>query len=415
MKSLLLSTYEDLGGASLAAKRLFLGLKNIGVDAQMYVQVKTTDDPNVLTSDSRLYKSTTMVRDYADSAPLIFYKNRQNTSWSVGWLPYNITKKISQIKPDIVNIHRINGGFFPISQIKKIKIPIVLTLHDMWTFTGGCCYTGDCEKYKTHCGACPQLNSHCYHDLSYFLFDKKRKYLEPLNFEIITPSKWLADCAYTSGSLQKKNIHVIPNGVDLTVYKPINQQWAREILNLPMGKKFILFGAIGAASLPRKGFHYLQSALKNLPLSIKSNCELLTFGDTVAPKIDSTGISHHNLGKISGEIALSLLYSASDVYISPAIQEAFGLTVLESMACGTPVVAFNTGGARDIIEHKSCGYLADMYEANSLASGIEWCLSNNEKERVISQKCRSRAVAMFDINLIAQEYYRVYSHLTENK
>jgi len=413
MKTLLVSTYEDMGGASLAAKRLLGGLKNIGADAQMYVQVKTTDDPSVLTSDSRLYRSTTIVRDYADSAPLIFYKNRQKTSWSVGWLPYNITKKINQLKPDIVNFHWINGGFFPISQLKKIKIPIVLTLHDMWTFTGGCCYTGDCEKYKTHCGACPQLNSQSYRDLSYFLFERKRKCLEPMNIEIVSPSRWLADCARSSGLLQKKNIHVIPNGVDLSVYKPVNQQWAREILNLPMGKKFILFGAVGATSLPRKGFQYLQSSLKNLPSSIKSNCELLTFGDTVAPKMDSAGITHHNLGKISGEIALSLVYSASDVYISPAIQEAFGLTVLESMACGTPVVAFDTGGARDIIEHKSTGYLAEIYDAESLARGIGWCLSNNENEKLLSQKCRTRAVAMFDINRVAQEYYNIYSRLTK--
>ena len=415
MKTLLLSTYEDLGGASLAAKRLLLGLKNIGADAQMYVQVKTTDDPSVLTSDSRLYQSTTMVRDYADSAPLFFYKKPHQIPWSVGWLPYNITKKINQINPDIINVHRINGGFFPISQLKKIKKPIVLTLHDMWTFTGGCCYNGDCEKYKTHCGECPQLNSTYYRDISYFLFGIKQKNLDDLNIEIVSPSRWLADCAHNSVLLQKKNIHVIPNGVDLTVYKPINQQWAREILNLPLGKKFILFGAIGAASLPRKGFQYLQSALKNLPLSIKSNCELLTFGDTVAPKMDSTGIPHNNLGKISGEIALSLVYSAADVYISPATQEAFGLTVLESMACGTPVVAFDTGGALDIIEHKSCGYLAELYDADSLASGIEWCLSNNENGRVISQKCRTRAIEMFDINRVAQEYYNLYSRIMENK
>ncbi|MCK9630272.1 MAG: glycosyltransferase family 4 protein [Methanoregula sp.] len=415
MKSLLLSTYEDLGGASLAAKRLLSGLKNIGADAQMYVQVKNTDDPSILTSDSKLYQSTTMVRDYADSAPLIFYKKPQKIPWCVGWLPYNISKKINQIKPDIINIHRINGGFFPLSQLKKIKKPVVITLHDMWTFTGGCCYNENCEKYKSHCGACPELNSKFYWDLSYFLFERKRKCLENQNIEIISPSRWLADCAQNSTLLKEKKIHVIPNGVDLTVYKPINQRWAREILNLRQEKKFILFGAIGAASLPRKGFRYLQSALQNLPLSVKSNCELLTFGDTLAPKIDSGGIPHHNLGKIDGEIALSLMYSAADVYISPATQEAFGLTVLESMACGTPVVAFNTGGARDIIEHKSSGYLANMFDATSLASGIEWCLSNNENGREISQKCRSRVEAMFDINLVAQKYYDIYSHLSENK
>jgi len=411
MKALLVSTYEDIGGASLAAKRLLEGLKNTGTKAQMYVQVKTTDDPRVITSNSRLYRSTTMVRDYADSAPLIFYRNRQKTSWSVGWLPYNITKKIRLFNPDIVNFHWINGGFFPISQLRKIKVPMVLTLHDMWTFTGGCHYTSECEKYMTHCGACPQLGSQSYRDLSYFLFGRKQKYLNPLDIEIVSPSRWLADCAGSSAILRYKKIHVIPNGVDLSVYKPIDQQWARGILNLPVRKKFILFGAIGASSLPRKGFRYLQEALKRLPAAVKSECELLTFGDTVAPELDSIGIPHRNLGKISGEIGLSLVYSASDVYISPATQEAFGLTVLESMACGTPVVAFNTGGARDIIGHKSTGYLADLGDADSLATGIVWCLSNNE-ERILSRECRSRAVAMFDIHRVAREYSALYSRIT---
>jgi len=414
MKALLVSTYEDIGGASLAAKRLLDGLKETGADAQMYVQVKTTDDPSVLTSESRIYRSTTMMRDYADSSPLVLYKNRQKTSWSVGWLPFNIAKRINRLNPDIVNLHWINGGFFPLSQVRKVQAPVVMTLHDMWTFTGGCHYTGDCEKYRNHCGACPQLQARHHRDLSNFLFERKKKILDPATIEFVAPSHWLAECARNSRLLREKTIHVIPNGVDLTVYKPIDHPWAKEILNLPTGKKYILFGAVGASSLPRKGFQYLQSALKNLPQSLKSNCELLTFGDTVAPEINAAGIPHRNLGKISGEIALSLVYSASDVYISPAIQEAFGLTVLESMACGTPVVAFNTGGAQDIIEHKSTGYLADLCDADSLATGIAWCLSNNEKG-VLSQKCRSRAVAMFDINRVAREYSALYSHIIEHK
>jgi len=415
MRSLLVSTYEDIGGASLAAKRLYSGLKNIGSDAQMYVQVKTTDDPGVHTSDSRFYRSTTMLRDYTDSAPLIFYRNRQKTSWSVGWLPYNITKKIQNLDPDIVNFHWINGGFFPVTQIKKIKKPMLMTLHDLWTFTGGCHYTGDCEKYRTHCGSCPQLSSMQKHDLSYYLFDRKRKCLTSPDIEIVSPSRWLAECAGDSALLREKKIHVIPNGVDLNVYKPVNPQWAREILNLPKDKKLILFGAIGASSIPRKGFRYLQSALQNLPSSIGSKCEFLTFGDTMSPVIDAYGIPHRNLGKVAGDIALSLVYSASDVYISPAIQEAFGLTVLESMACGTPVVAFDTGGAQDIIDHKSTGYLAKMCDADDLAEGIEWCLMNNENERRLSQNCRSRSISHFDINQVARQYASLYSRIVENQ
>ena len=411
MRSLLVSTYEDIGGASLAAKRLLEGLKNTGADAQLYVQVKTTDNPNVLTSDSRFYRSTTMLRDYADSAPLIFYKNRQKTSWSVGWLPYNIAKRINRLKPDIVNFHWVNGGFFPLSQLRKIQVPVVMTLHDMWTFTGGCHYTGDCEKYRTHCGACPQLNSANNRDLSYFLFGRKRTCLESAPVEIVSPSRWLAERAQESRLLRGKTVHVIPNGVDLNVYKPVNQEWARNILNLPQDKKFILFGAVGASSLPRKGFRYLQSAVQKLPQSTKNDCELLTFGDTVAPVIDSGGIPHRNLGRISGDIALALVYAASDVYITPATQEAFGLTVLEAMACGTPVVAFDTGGARDMIVHKSTGYLARMNDADDLAEGIGWCLSNNEGSRSLSKRCRSRTEEGFNINLVARKYTDLYSRI----
>lgn len=142
--------------------------------------------------------------------------------------------------------------------MKRLDLPLVWTCHDMWAFTGGCHYSGNCDRYTKSCGSCPQLHSGTDRDLSRWVWQRKHQAWKELNLTIVTPSKWLAECARNSSLCQGLRIEVIPNGLDTQIYKPINKQQARNILGLPLDAQIILFGAIGATSAPRKGFQLLK-------------------------------------------------------------------------------------------------------------------------------------------------------------
>ncbi|MGL5881127.1 MAG: glycosyl transferase, partial [Xenococcaceae cyanobacterium] len=196
MKILLLNTSDLEGGAARAAFRLHKGLQKVGLESQMLVQSKISDDSAVISPNSSLEKEMMHLKTILEGLPLKFYPSRQRTNYSLQWLP------------DIVNIHWINGGYLQIETIAKFKRPIVWTLHDMWAFTGGCHYTQDCDRYTSSCGACPQLNSKSDWDLSRWIWQRKAKAWQNLNLTIVTPSHWLAKCAGNSPLLAKSRIEV---------------------------------------------------------------------------------------------------------------------------------------------------------------------------------------------------------------
>ena len=219
MKILHLNTTDIQGGAARAAYRLNKGLQSINLDSKMLVQKKSSDDNTVFEFDSKLNKVMRILRSKIDSLPLKCYKERKKFTWSVSFVGKNIKNKINNLSPDIINLHWINDGFLNIRGFKKLNKPIVWTLHDMWAFTGGCHYAFDCEKYKEKCGKCPQLISKKNNDLSRKILKYKFKSWREINLTIATPSKWLARCAKESSLFKHKKIVVIPNGLDINVYK----------------------------------------------------------------------------------------------------------------------------------------------------------------------------------------------------
>ena len=292
------------------------------------------------------------------------------TPYSVQWLPNIITHKIAQINPDIINLHRICGGYLQIETLAKFNKPIVWTLHDMWAFTGGCHYSQECARYTKSCGSCPQLDSNRDWDLSRWVWQRKAKAWQDLNLTIVTPSQWLAKCARVSSLFQDLPIKVIPNGIDTTKYKPIAQSLARELLNLPQDKQLVLFGAMNATSDRRKGFHFLQPALQYLSQSgWQEKLEIVIFGASEPINPPNLGFKCHYLGRLNDDISLALAYNASDVMIVPSLEDNLPNTVMEAIACGTPCVTFNIGGMPDMIEHQKNGYLAVPFQIEDLAGG----------------------------------------------
>ncbi|MFZ4730662.1 MAG: glycosyltransferase family 4 protein [Pseudanabaena sp.] len=415
MKVLLCSSSDIGGGAARSAYRLHQGLQglpDLQVDSQILVQTKISDDFRVLSGSSKLSKGLAKLRPTLDQLPLYRYPKRDRTVFSPQWLPNSLDDLISEADPEIINLHWVCDGFIPIKALRQFKQPLVWTLHDMWAFTGGCHYNADCMNYTNSCGTCPQLHSSKEKDLSRWIWQRKAKAWQNLNLTIVTPSHWLAKCAASSSLLKDMRIEVIPNGLDTIQYRPIQKSVARSILGLPEDKQLILFGAISATSDPRKGFNLLQSALQKLSESgWGERVELVVFGASQPKNLPELGLKSHYLGRLNDDISLSLAYAAGDVFLAPSVQDNLPNTVMESLACGTPCVAFDIGGMSDMIEHQQNGYLAKPFDIDDLARGITWLLEDEERLRKLGINGRKKVENNFTLEIQANNYLSVYQDM----
>lgn len=409
MKVLHLSESDD-GGAGRATLRLHQGLQRLGVESQILVQLKYSDEPSVFSPQTTLTKANAKLKlpERLDALPLKFYRQRNAADFSLQWLPDGIISKVAKLSPDVVNLHWVCHGYLSIESIAKFKKPIVWTLHDMWAFTGGCHYSQECDRYINSCGACPQLSSSKNGDISRWVWQRKFKAWQDLNLTIVTPSTWLGKCASSSSLFKDVRVEVIPNGLDTQQYKPIPQQVAREVLNLPQDKQLILFGAMYPNSDRRKGFHFLQQALQSIKKSEwHDSIEVVIFGAARPKEPIDLGLPCHYLGKLNDDISLAVVYSAANVFVAPSTQDNLPNTVMEALACGTPSVAFNIGGMPDMIEHQHNGYLAQTFDSEDLARGIIWVLQNQETNR-LRHRARQKAEKEFTLELQARRYESLY-------
>ena len=409
MNPLILSTFDVNGGAARAAFRLHNGLKDIKVNSRMLVQYKTSNDDTVIASKSKLEKWLNLMRPTLDNLPLHFYPNHDYGTFSPQWFPETIKSKIKHLSADVINIHW-TCGYLKIESIAKFTQPLVWTLHDMWAFTGGCHYSLECDRYIKSCGACVQLHSQNEWDLSRWVWKRKAKAFKQLNLTIVTPSHWLAKAARQSNLFKNYPIQVIPNGINLQTYKPIDKKSAREWLNLPLDKQLILWGAAKSSS-KRKGIHLLEKALQNLSQAgYQDKVELVAFGSLQPREKNQTKFKCHYMGNLHDDISLALVYAAADVFVAASIQDNLPNTIMEALACGTPCVAFNIGGMPDMIEHQANGYLAKAFEVESLTEGIIWILSNSSSK--ICHRAREKVEQEFSLELQARRYSKLFDEMT---
>lgn len=409
MNVLHVSSFDQSGGAARAAYRLHQALVRNDVRSQMLVQSKSSDDHRVWGPKAKLSKGFSVMRPTLDLLPTLPYKNRSKTLFSPAWLPFgNAVDRINSLQPDVVHMHWVNGGMLPIRDIAKIRAPVVWSMHDMWLFTGGCHSDGNCGRFKEACGSCPVLGSDSEKDLSRRVWQRKQRVFSlKTDFKFVGVSRWLTSCARESNLLKGFDVTTIPNPIDTNVFSPVDKKLARELLGLPKGKDLILFGAMNALGDPNKGYQYLQKALASVR---SSDVELVIFGSSGPEAGSPFDQPVHYMGYMHDDIALRLLYSAADTMIVPSIQEAFGQTASEAMACGTPVVAFGATGLLDIIDHKVNGYLATPYNAEDLARGIKWVLENNEANR-LGADAALKVGRYFDYGVVAKQFIGLYQEL----
>lgn len=413
MKILHVNTFDFVGGAARAVYRLHTGLKKIGVDNALLVAHKSSNDSSVQLPNHVMTRMALNFSSRFDHLPLLRYSHRSKvTPWSIQWFPNGIEKDIQEFKPDLVNLHWV-GGFLPINSLKKIDCPVVWTLHDMWAMTGGCHYDLGCGKYRDECGRCPQLNSRSEDDISRRILRQKKREWAKLPITFVAPSRWLAECAQSSRLFSYHPIKVIPNGIDLKSFYPVEKKEARKMLGLQTDRKIILFGAMNSLADKRKGFQYLQPALQALRLLNPDIKFMLAFfgASKLSETMEMCGLNTYNLGHIKSDSKLAEIYSAADVFLAPSTQDNLPNTVIEALACGTPCVAFDTGGMPDMIKHKFNGYLAEPINPASLAEGINFILNEDSQHAALSANARATAEELFSDELQAQRYAELYKSL----
>jgi glycosyltransferase involved in cell wall biosynthesis len=203
----------------------------------------------------------------------------------------------------------------------------------------------------------------------------------------------------------------------MTVFRPLSKQVVREILGLPLHKKLIMFGAINGTSDRNKGFDLLQKALQLYREHTADETEIVVLGATEPELAPDMSFKCNYAGILNDEIALSMYYSAADVFILPSLMDNSPNTVIESMACGVPAIAFAAGGALDMISHKDNGYLAKAYDPADLCEGINWILNKNgaAEYQVLSKNARALALAKYDIDKVGMAYKSLYEEILSKR
>ena len=328
---------------------------------------------------------------------------------------YIARKKILQFikkeRVDIVHFHNMHGNYFgpeDLEEIRKACPNIVITMHDMWMLTGCCPYGMKCEEwhYGEECRECHgnEWLKHGVKKAGRYLLCKMKSYSNK-NILFVSPSKWLVDCCDKS-YLRNEKIQVIPNGVNTTVYHPLDKGKLRDKYGIS-SKKHIIMIAANNVKHPYKGFQYLQQALSRI--DNKENYCLLAVGNDIT-EIQDMGYQIFSPGYISDEKIMNEMYALSDVFVSVSVAETFGLVLVESMAAGTPVIAFRTGGIPEIVSEE-VGWLVEQRNVDSLANTIEKVLIDDTEYTRKQRKCREYIMNNFSEEIMLEKYAGLYHEI----
>jgi len=366
------------------------------------------DDDVVLTGN----RWTGALRYRVDRLPLFRYPQRNFfASWSVNWVNVPRSLGFDGWEPDILHPHWIGDGFLSLSRLVHSAKPVVWTLHDMWAFTGGCHYARDCERFTKGCGACPQLGSGRLDDLSSRSAAQKAKDWSRICGAVVSPSPWLAETARRSVVFSSARVEVIPNGLDSNLFKPGDRSEARRQFGLKDDERVLLAGAVGAVKDQRKGFDLLTQAVKACAASGGvEKWRLLVFGAETGPGPDVVGVPVTYCGNVKDERELPRIYQAADVYTLPSLQDNLPNTVVEAFACGTPVVAFRTGGLANMIADGRTGRLAEAFSTQSLAAALRDALSAPMRDAA-RKACREEFERVYAWPGPAERYLKLYEEM----
>lgn len=435
------STYDIAGGAEKVAWDLFQAYKDLGHKSTLVVGTKRSNDPSVFCIPHNVYRNSsakifTSIGDHLD--PFIrripFGKELNENLKIIGETKRVINKingvedfdypgtsyilEIIKEKPNIVHCHNLHGSYFDLRILSKIshQVPVLITLHDAWLLSGNCAHSFNCDRWKTGCGNCPDIKIYpgIRKDATAYNWKRKKEIFENSRLYITTPSQWLMK--KVNESILKPAIiesKVINNGVNLRIFHPYNQSEAREELNLPKDDKILLFAANGIRKNPWKDYETLKRAISEVAkMYTHKNILFLALGETAPQEhIGQTKVQFIPYQKDPSKIAR--YYQAADVYVHASLADTFPNTILESLACGTTVVATKVGGIPEQIEDGVTGFLVPAGDGNLMASRINDLLQDDYLRKKFGKKATEIAHDRFNLDTQVDEYLNWYKYIIE--
>ncbi len=344
----------------------------------------------------------------------LLYPNRVQSFYNLGVLGISYRRIKEYIHwADVVHIHWALGmiNYSNLGKILRDNDKVVWTAHDCWPFTGGCHHDNGCDGYKKSCGKCPQLKSKSERDITKYVIYRKRKVFND-RIIMIGPSRWISERMRSSLLLNQNRVETIPNALDTDRFRLLDRDILRKKYGIKEYSKVIATGAADISS-PYKGYRKFEAIMEMIGKdSYFANSVLLIFGYVQEIPENYGSIQVRKLGYIDDEDKMVEIYNMADVFLLTSTNENLPTTVMESMACGTPVVAFDIGGVGDMIEHAKDGYMAKAFDIGDYVNGIKWCIGNTE---LLSEKLHRKMEKYCSSSFIAKEHVHIFNECAGNR
>lgn len=415
MKVLHVSYTARAGGAAVAMHRLHTALRHQSTEsAILAVFTNGLTAPDVHQAFGNLGMVGSRVSARLGAVANRLRSDPQSHGCSVNLLPNSLAKTINRLSPAIVHLHWLGANTLPIQDLRRIKAPVVWTLHDMWSFCGAehCSFT---DRWKTGYLPRSRASRATGVDVDASVYRAKQRWWQGVPLDTVSPSTWMHDCV-TNAALWRGRTdvrhHVIANGLPLDIFKPHDRAECRRRIGIPENATVVLFGAHYCDDFI-KGADLLAASIPSLRLAGRDLMGV-TFGASGGPSLPPIGsLPTMHLGTVREPGQLAVVYNCADVMAVPSRMESFCQTASEAQACGIPVACFDATGLRDVVEHETTGYRARPFEPAALAAAIEWCVADRERHAALERAARARAEALFGDRLMAERYVKLYDEILQ--
>ena len=394
------SDHYQGGGGAVSMYRLHSNLRKSGLDSRILCENKTTASSYVMTTPGPT-RLESLIQKFTGRLGLNDIHRVRSS---------RIKHHESFRNSDLLHFHGLHTGFISYLALPSLTRdkPAVFTMRDIWALTGHCAVNYDCERWRTGCGACPYLDANppVRRDATRIEWKLKDWAYSRSNLTIVSPSGWLTECA-RQGLLARFPVHHIPNGVDTEAYSPMDPEKCRWLLGIPSGKKVIMVAGLNL-NLYSKGSDLFRDALGSLPPSLKKEMVLLLLGPMGEATAEALGLQTVELGFVANHRLKALAYSAADLFVHPTRSDNLPLVVMESLACGTPVVSFEVGGVPELVRPGVTGHLAPPEDSRNFRDGIVRLLGDEALRQSMGQRCRKVAVEEYRVELEVERHIELY-------
>jgi glycosyltransferase involved in cell wall biosynthesis len=456
LRILQVNTHDVHGGAAKIGWDLFRALRARGHACHLAVGEKVSDDPDVLPIVNAWSGAWPRFWRRANAVVRALARRRVPGAWRLlphvervaphgcfrRWLDdrrgledfhFPGSRRLLELPPgppDVVHCHNLHGGYFDLRALPRLsrRVPVVLSLHDAWLLTGHCSHSFECERWRTGCGACPDLTIYpaLRRDATAFNWRRKRGLYARSRLHVATACRWLMGRVERSPlAAGVAEARVIPSGIDLTVFRPGDRQAARAALGVPPDARVLLFVGYNVRGNPAKDYPTLRAALERLGARWHGPRVLFLARGEAAPPERAGPVELRFVPFGEDLNAVARFYQAADVYLHPARVDTFPNVVLEALACGTPVVATAVGGIPEQVKGlrggagggcdagEATGILVGPRDADELARGIERLLADDALRRRLGDNAARDARARFDLRRQVDDYLAWYEELAE--